>query len=232
MALGAVVLALGLMAAAPSEMPVIAYGRDVEIAADQVTFGDVADLSVLPAPLRAKAERLVLARVPAGRDRVAYSTRRLSERGRALMPALAPWLPTADETSVLVRRGPAKPVAAMIDCLRVLVPVAAGAYPTAEAFVPASCGETPARAAFQYDRKTGLVRAARDLAVDEILPAPPTGTLATVSPGRPLYLTATIGAVAIQREVVAIRAAGDGEPVVVRAKDGTVFSAPMSEFTR
>lgn len=230
MAFAAFVLALGLTAAAPPETPAIVYGRDVEIAAGQITLGDVADLSALPAPLREKAGRLIVARFPAGRDNATFSAARLSERGRALMPALAPWLPATEDATITVRRAAGKPVVLTTHCLRVSSPVDAGVYSTAETFIPAPCGETPARAAFQYDRKTGLVRTTRALAVDEVVSTPPAGTLATVRPGQPLYLTATIGAVTIQRDVVAVRAAGEGEPVLVRAKDGSVFSAPISEL--
>lgn len=229
---GVLVLA-GVMGAASPEPSAITYDRDVEVAAAQITLDDVADLSPLPAPLRSKAGSLVLVRLPAARAAdVRFTSRQLSERARGLMPALAPWLPATDDAVVRVRHSPSKPAPVAVGCLRTLPPVAAGAYPVAADFAAAPCGGTSAAAAFQYDRKTGLVRAARALAADEIVPAPPASTLAAVPPGQTLYLTATIGAVAVQREVVAVRAAGDGEPVTVRTRDGAVFSAPMSEFTQ
>jgi len=106
-------------------------------------------------------------------------------------------------------------------CVELAQPLAAGDAPLAADLRPASC--TAPRAAFVYDPATGLARARRDLVAGEVVRAPPSRMVAAVRKGQSLSLRAAVGPVAIERKVVAERAAAQGRPVWVRGEDGAVF---------
>lgn len=110
-------------------------------------------------------------------------------------------------------------------CVRLTAPLAIGAYPTPAELTPAACGNMPL-AALRYDRRSGVVRADRDLKAGDILLGPPASAVAGVTPGQALLLEATVGPVTVQRRLVAVQAARPGQAVFARTEDGHVISIP------
>lgn len=108
-------------------------------------------------------------------------------------------------------------------CARLARAIAAGDTPVAADLIEAPCAA--ARAAFVYDRATGLARARRDLVQGEVVRPPPSTMVAAVRRGQALRVRVAVGPVAIERAVVALRAAGAGRPVWVRGEDGAAFMA-------
>ncbi len=82
------VAALALALTAPPDL--VAFLPRASVRGEVVRLGDVADLSALPEPLRARAGTTPVARVGEGPQTL--STRRLAARARAAMPGLSPWL--------------------------------------------------------------------------------------------------------------------------------------------
>jgi flagella basal body P-ring formation protein FlgA len=117
-------------------------------------------------------------------------------------------------------------------CVRVEKPLAMGEVPLREELAPVACVGDRADAGFRYDRAAGTVRAIRDLSPGSIVAAVPVSLLATVRPGQRLAVTTSVGAATVTREVVALRAARSGEPVLVRGAQGGVFTVPQAEARR
>jgi len=228
MSAGGLLFAIGL-AASPATAE-LAPVREVEIAGPLATLGDLLDLTTVPASLRAKAAALPIADLSASAT-VELPLARVVERARARMPALAPWLsaPAGRVRVTLVR--PATALAGETTtrpCLRAVVPIAAGDFPAWTDFAPAICDKAPGDA-LVYARASGAVRAARELAVGDTTPLIAEAAFATVRPGQRLYLTTTVGAVRLQREVEAVQPAGAGEMVFVRGRDGAAFPVPLAQ---
>ncbi|HEY2710722.1 MAG TPA: hypothetical protein VGI95_21965 [Caulobacteraceae bacterium] len=227
--MGGAALSLALTAAIAGPHAVTLLGH-ARISGDRVALGEIADLSPLPPSLRGPASRLLITIAPTGRHALALSAAEVTERARALMPALSPWLPTA-AGKIDVDLEPETPRQAprSVPCLAVKAPLAAGAEVAAADFAPALCEQAPQSHAFRYDAANGTMRAARDLATDERLAAPPSGDMAAVLPGDAVYIHTTIGHVAVARRVEAVEPAAAGRAVFVKADDGDVFSVPAPE---
>ena len=114
-------------------------------------------------------------------------------------------------------------------CMRVETRLVAGDFAGADDLSAADCGAEAAKPGFRYDPVSRLVRASRDLEPGEIVPAVSSTLLAGVRPGQRIRLSTRIGAVTIDREVEAVRAAPVGRPLFVRAEDGKIFSIPYPE---
>ena len=76
----------------------LVFRSQVRVTGDLVRLGDVADLSPLPEALRDRAASTPVARI--GTHRQVLSSRLLSERARAAMPALSTWLPSSPDRPV------------------------------------------------------------------------------------------------------------------------------------
>jgi len=124
---------------------------------------------------------------------------------------------------------PAAPADGAGACLRLAAPLAAGEVALRADVAPAACPAERAAPAFHYDSLGHTVRAVRDLAAGEVVPAVPVSLLAAVRPGQKLFVTARIGAATVAREVTALRAARAGEPVLVRGAGGDVFTVAEAE---
>lgn len=230
MALPGLILAAAVSAAVLSPGVVfvdsaITHGREVRL-------GDIADVSALPADIRARAAVLVLAHVPPHQRQLRISAARLAERARARLPLLAGYLGSDDGRVVTVRfNGPeasAPPRAAVsADCMRVVKPIAPGAAPIAGELEQANCGPAAIKRAFGYDPINHVARAVRSLSVGEVVAAPPASSIAAVRAGDSYTLTARSGPVAVQRRVVAVQPARAGEEMFVAGDDGQVFAAPQ-----
>jgi hypothetical protein len=113
-------------------------------------------------------------------------------------------------------------------CMKLVSPVAAGAYPVLADLEPAEC-TAPAAAAFVHDRTAASVRAIRDLAAGEIVAAVPLSSVAGIRPGQALVIEAHVGPVVIRRQVHALQAARPGEKLFVKAAEGAPFAIPYPE---
>ena len=227
MSAATLILAAGLIASAASP---VRFAEQVKVERRAVTLGEVADLSGVPVGLRERAAALPVAMLRPGHAWADAPVARLVERARAGLPALAPYLPTTSEGKVRIRLQAAPvPAAAPRRCAVLVNALQADAIPVRADLVATPCGSGPLRQAFRYDAGARAVRAVRDLAVDEVVPAPSASAVPTLRPGQPLYLTATVGPVTVSRAVKTVQAARRGRRVFVRAADGAVFSAPMPE---
>lgn len=116
-------------------------------------------------------------------------------------------------------------------CLRVVNAVARGEVPVARDVSPAACPADPGALPLRYDPAAKALRATRDLSVGETLPPTPFA-LPTIRAGDRLVLAARIGAVTVERQVIALQLGQAGAPVFVKAADGTVFAATFPEIAR
>lgn len=81
---------------------VLTFRSEARVAADIVRLSDVANLSALPPALRERAASTPVARLDGfGRT---LSSRRIAERARAAVPALAAWLPDGADQAIPVER--------------------------------------------------------------------------------------------------------------------------------
>lgn len=222
---GAVILAAATLAVSPPAHGPGISGFDVTVVRPAVRLGEVLDLSGLPQDVRSRVEDIVLVRFRPGQTRLGFSTRRLYDRSRALAPALGPWLPTGDQTAVVVRLAAADQIAPTALCAKVTRPVARGQALSADAFKPALCGDAAPPAVARYDGEARLLRASRALEAGEIVVAPSGLERSAIMPGDRLTLVAVVGPVRIERQVEALQAADRGDDVFVRTDGGAVFSA-------
>jgi len=238
MAVGGVSMALGLSLACLPGGPTLTFYRQAEVDSTTVHLGEIADVSALPAALRERATQLPVARISPGQAAASLSSRRLTERARAQMPVLAPWLPLDEDAAINVSlRGgaPASPAKAEtrsreMGCLTLARAVSAGKILASGDITPADCATAPAPTALRFDRAAGAMRAIRPLHPDEVIAAPSGLGLPDIAPGQRLFIETSIGAVRIQRQVEALQAAAPGQPLFVRAADGAVFAVPPPEI--
>lgn len=120
--------------------------------------------------------------------------------------------------------GAAQAAADQPRCLSARVPLAAGAVAVPEDFAPADCAIGSHVQPFHYDRASGVTRTARMIAAGEIVPRYPDFGVAMVYPGQVLKLVVTIGAVRIERDMVALQPARSGQRLFVRSANGDVLS--------
>lgn len=206
---------------------VLAVRADATVAGAHVSLGDIADVSALPPGLRRDAAGLPIAAFGLNETKLALSVKDVVGRARALMPALARWLP-AGQGTVTVRRIPLSTSKNEREarCVRVMRSVTSGALVSRADFGPTPCPAQPAKGDFRYDLRVRDLRISKTLKAGEVIAAPPASRVADVGPGQRLYVEATVGPVVVRRLVQAIQPGRAGGSLFVRASDGTVFSAP------
>ncbi|HYC68878.1 hypothetical protein [Brevundimonas sp.] len=96
----ALALVLGLML----EPDPVTFRPQVSVRGDVVRLGDVADLSAVPEPLRARAVDTPVARVIGGSQ--SLSIRVMAARARAALPGLSPWLAIEGDGVVRITSAP------------------------------------------------------------------------------------------------------------------------------
>jgi hypothetical protein len=227
-------LGVGWLAALALGGATIVFEQEVHVTSPVVTLDDVADLSVLPDALRSRAREIEIAAFPRARDRLALSVRRLGERARAQLPALAAWLPQDDRTTVIVERTPTPlqaraPQAPARSCARLAATVEAGAAPLASDFAAAPCDEPAVDHGLRYDTTARVLRATERLDAGALVEAPPLNLLAGVGSGEALSLAIRVGPVVIERDATVARPARPGERLFVRTSDSQVFAVPYPE---
>ena len=207
----------------------LAFVTDARVGTSDVRLADVAETADLPQTLRAEARALTLTTLPRGAVRQVYSVRRLAERARALMPALGPWLADAGDgqVTVVVDRSPSRDTP-QASCLSVVAPLAVGSIPRASDFVPTVCAH-PVAGAFRFRRQDGVAEVTRDLKIGDETRSVPLADLAHILPGQPLYVSAQVGSVRVERAVTAVQPAASSRAVFVRSEEGAGFPAPPAE---
>ena len=219
---------MAALTALPSRASSGAPARD----SGAVRLGQVADLSALPADLRGRAERLPVARFAPGQDVVVTTPRRIAAVARRQIPALAAFLTEVSDTPVVVRRPAVSPTLAPETpppaCARMRVSAVTGQALTKADLDATACGDDPAKA-WRYDQAAATIRATRDLRAGEVVRAPPPSLLSSIRAGQPIRLSATFGAVTVEREVQAAQSARTGGTLFVRGADGVVFATSAPE---
>ena len=227
-------LTLAAFGAAALSGPVdpIVFRKAAAVSGPAIRLGDVSELAALPAPLRHRAKALVLARWPQGRAAVTIDQRDLANRARLMMPVLGYWLPSDVRGSIELRSvrplAPSRLPAEQAGCFQVQAPVEAGAIVDIASFRRVTCGDAHPRKAFRYDQAQRSVRASRMLGVGETVTALPDQLLANVIPGMPIYLTARVGPVTIERRLEALQSARPGQNLFARTVNGEIVSVPFT----
>jgi hypothetical protein len=116
--------------------------------------------------------------------------------------------------------------------VQVQVGLAAGETVTAEDIAPAACADRIVPRAFTYDGRSAALAASRDIAAGEIVLAPPSSLLAWARPSQAIRIAAKVGAVRVERQVVALQPGKPGEGLFVRDDDGRVFAVRTQEVAR
>lgn len=88
---------------AASAAGTIAFAPQAEVTGSVVRLGDVAELSALPATLRARAAALPVAQLPQDQRRTVLDRADLAARARSLMPVLRDLLPTGSAPLTILR---------------------------------------------------------------------------------------------------------------------------------
>jgi len=235
-ATSALILAVALLAAPHGDAGTLNISASVKVEHTAVLLGDIVDVSPLPPALRMRAAALPVAVFKPGQQHMAFTSRQLFERARALMPALTPWLSEESATPVSVSLVPpsppvaTKPRPATRQCMRVERALNSGDTPVSSDLAPAPCGDAVTATAFRYDAVARIQKASRDLRSGEVIAAVPSFTLANVAPGQRVSLRSRIGPVLIEREVVALQSAGPGQSIFVQGPDGEVFSVLFADI--
>lgn len=213
--------------------------HSVVVEGNAVALGELIDTSRIPPALRTQAAALTVASFGAARDAMVLSSRRVVERARALMPVLAFYLPEPPDEPIAVRRQPltkatsaSGPTIAAEPCMTATRVIVSGSIPAAADLAPSACdrpvGDTP----FRYDATLGAVRVLRDIQPGETVAAVAPFALARIRPGEPLYVSAHVGPVVVNRRVRAIQPDSRGRSLFVEGAEGDIFAVPAPERTQ
>jgi flagella basal body P-ring formation protein FlgA len=115
-----------------------------------------------------------------------------------------------------------------LSCLQAIAALPAGAVPVRSDFAAAPC-EDVRETALRFDSRIGALRATRDIAAGEIVPAGAAAMLPDVRPGDPLYLVARVGTATVERQVAAAQPGRHGRYIFVRTSDGRLVRARIAE---
>jgi flagella basal body P-ring formation protein FlgA len=119
-----------------------------------------------------------------------------------------------------------------LSCLQAIAALPAGAVPVRSDFAVAPCEdvrEGVRETALRFDSRIGALRATRDIAAGEIVPAGAAAMLPDVRPGDPLYLVARVGTATVERQVAAAQPGRHGRYIFVRTSDGRLVRARIAE---
>lgn len=196
------------------------FRRHVVVEREVARFGDVADLSGLPAPLRLAAQSIpVVMAERAPRRSVAITS--IATRVRTAMPALYPWLanPPAGQVDIAFTQ----PVAAAASkapvrpgCVTLQRAIPAGEIVNLEDVIRTDCQPGASPKALTYEAASGLARARRALQAGENVGPVSLSVLAGFKADQPVALRSNVGAVSIERQARVIRSARKGGKVIVR----------------
>ena len=113
-------------------------------------------------------------------------------------------------------------------CLRLTHAIARGEALSRDALEAVACTDDPVRVL--YDGEAHLVRAARDMAVGEVIAAVPPQRMAAAVRGQAVRIRHRIGAVSVTREGTALVDAAPGKAVIAITADGRLIRGlPLQE---
>jgi len=113
-------------------------------------------------------------------------------------------------------------------CLRLTHAVARGEALSRDALEAEACTDSPARVL--YDGEAHVVRAARDMAVGEVIAAVPPQRMASAVRGQAVRIRHRVGAVSVTREGTALVDAAPGKAVIAITADGRLIRGlPLQE---
>jgi len=186
------------------------HGRDVRLS----DVGSIVGQATVADP--------VIARIPAGRDRVALTRTQIAGLIRRAVPG----------AEVSGRGSATLTIAADLSsrqagaCFELVAPKAAGDLITRDAAEQTDCRRNQSPAPVSFDRETGGARASGELLAGTYLGKIRLVSTPAVRRGDKVLIGATAGPVLVQRTVVALQdAARPGERLFVRDGDGAVFAA-------
>lgn len=198
---------------------------EIEVRDGLLRLGDLSSFAAIP-PAGPSEASTVLARLPRGATRARLSRQALAGLVRRALPATRFAL-AADVAGVTLISEGTLPARSDEGCLTLALPVVAGTALAERHVATSACGLPPS-GALRFDRRDGLVRAAKDLPVGM-----PLGHIAVASDdlverGTEMTLSARAGPVVVARRVTALQAAHPGQRLFVAGADGTIVSAPLS----
>lgn len=206
-------------------MPLAAQAPEGDLVAQDGVVR-LADIALLRGTPEAMGERVV-ARIPAGRDRLELDSAAVERMLRRAAPALALEPKFAGPVSFLRA---AKPQAST-PCKALTSELRAGDYLEADMLRDAACdgADQAARNALDYDRCSRSLRALRSLPAGTNLGpiAAPEGSV--IAAGAPMVLRVQSGPVMIERTVRTLQPARAGSAVFVETEDGSILSAPVGD---
>lgn len=204
----------------------IAADAEVTVARRDITLADIARLHGGRRAERLRMGSRVIATLPPGRSLVRLDRRALRDLARRRTGGLS--IAGADTGVVTIRyQGPPSgPVLAT--CWEAATPIAAGAAIQPADLAPTDCSSEAALAPLRYERVSGLVRAAADIAPGAKLGRLELGAAPAVESGAAMTLTSSVGPVSISRPVQALQAGRSGRRIFVRDADGSIFSIRLA----
>lgn len=214
-------IAAGLLlaAAAPSGEP----PSRVAVAGPLLRLGDVVDVATVPAPLRARAAAIAIARTPEAGGPTLVTRTFLIRRVRSHLPLLGDWAQANVTRDVVVSRVSrlATPQKA---CLRATQDVAEGAVLRSEHFDVVGCPAKARRSPFRYAAAERAVRAAEPIAAGEVLPRFAGYGVTMAHAGDKVTLLAVSGPVTVTREAQALQSVRENQRTLVQTSDGQALS--------
>lgn len=197
---------------------------EVELSGREIRIADIVSLDCITPSERSGVGELVVAVLPDGRRSRSLARATLADLVRRRAPSLNDLAVEGGGDTIVLRTTPQAARTDQRACRAATRTIEPGEALTVANIIPAPC-DAPTSAALRYDRLHGVVRAAQTLPAGERL-----GPIA--APPNPfpdaddaLLLSVSIGAVSIEREVVAAQPSL-GEAIFVRDKDGLLFTAP------
>lgn len=214
------VLATGVCALSPLDA--------IDLDAGEVRVRDVITLDCIAPERRAHMGRLIVAQRPSHVRELELDRGALLALVRRRAPGLGEVLTVGASGSIRLRFPSASTARPEPRCFAAARSLGPGHALTASDLVAGDCANGQPTA-IRYDRRHGIVRAARAIEAGELLGplAPLPGDV--VEHGAALTLVSRAGAIVIEREVRAAQPARTGGALFVRDREGRLFSAPFPD---
>ena len=186
---------------------------------------DVLDLRDIDPVRQQRIRGLIIARLPQGVTTITLSNQAIAGLVRRSVPRLQPFAVGGGMT--FVDRSPAKP---RVACSMLRRSVVKGAVLSPQDLAPSDCVSADS-AGLQFEPRSKVVRASRDLDTGEKLGRLTVQPPPEVEAGRELTMVSRAGPVRIERRVTALQAGRNGRRLFVRDHDGNVASVTFDGAT-
>lgn len=220
--------AAALLAALATSVCALSPLDAIDLDAGDVRVRDVITLDCIAPERRVHMGGLIIAQRPSHVRELELDRRALLALVRRRAPGLREGLNMGGSGSIRLRFPPASAARPEPRCFAAARSLGPGHALTASDLVADACTNgrpTPLR----YDRRHGIVRAARAIEAGELLGplAPLPGDV--VEQGAALTLVSRSGPIVIEREVRAAQTARTGDALFVSDREGRLFSAPFPD---